>query len=74
MMYRPASAEKDQTTINNCSGSQRYPLFFSANLESGGNGLIAEGTWFGMPLQIAATDDPEQAYELGNALEMKPLK
>ena len=66
MMYRPASAEKIKRQLTTAQAASDIPLFFSANLESGGNGIITEGTWFGMPLQIAATDDPEQAYELGN--------
>ena len=66
MMYRPASAEKIKRQLITAQAASDIPLFFSANLESGGNGIITEGTWFGMPLQIAATDDPEQAYELGN--------
>lgn len=28
-----------------------------ANPESGGNGIIPEGTWIGNPLQIVTTDD-----------------
>ncbi|MBU5360967.1 glycoside hydrolase family 3 protein [Enterococcus raffinosus] len=66
MMYRPASSEKIKRQLATAQAASDIPLFFSANLESGGNGIITEGTWFGMPLQIAATDDPEQAYELGN--------
>ena len=66
MMYRPAPAEKIKRQLTTAQAASEIPLFFSANLESGGNGIITEGTWFGMPLQIAATDDPEQAYELGN--------
>ncbi|MCT6890175.1 MAG: glycoside hydrolase family 3 protein, partial [Lactobacillus sp.] len=42
------------------------PLFIAANLEAGGNGLLTEGTWFGRPLQVAATDDEQNAYNLGD--------
>lgn len=66
MMYRPAPAEKIKRQLAAAQDASDVPLFLSANLESGGNGIITEGTWFGMPLQIAATDDPKQAYELGN--------
>ncbi|MFQ7236797.1 MAG: glycoside hydrolase family 3 N-terminal domain-containing protein, partial [Enterococcus hulanensis] len=66
MMYRPAPAEKIKRELAAAQEASDIPLFFSANLESGGNGIISEGTWFGMPLQIAATDDPTHAYELGN--------
>lgn len=66
MMYRPAAAEKIKRELAAAQEASDIPLFFSANLESGGNGIISEGTWFGMPLQIAATDDLTHAYELGN--------
>jgi len=66
MMYRPAQAEKIKRQLAVAQEASDIPLFFSANLESGGNGIINEGTWFGMPLQIAATDDPKHAYDLGN--------
>ena len=66
MMYRPAPAEKIKRELAVAQEASDIPLFFSANLESGGNGIISEGTWFGMPLQIAATDDSTHAYELGN--------
>lgn len=65
MMYRPDKAEKirrEQLTANQAS---KLPLFFAANLESGGNGIVNEGTWFGTPLQMAATDDPKAAHDLG---------
>lgn len=66
MMYRPAPAKKIKRELAAAQEASDIPLFFSANLESGGNGIISEGTWFGMPLQIAATDDSTHAYELGN--------
>ncbi|MGF2054722.1 glycoside hydrolase family 3 protein [Vagococcus fluvialis] len=66
MMYRPDTAEKIKRQINYIQSKSRIPLFFAANLESGGNGIINEGTWFGNPLQVAATDDTTFAYELGN--------
>jgi beta-N-acetylhexosaminidase len=65
MMFRPEAAEKIKREIELIQEVSDIPLFMAANLESGGNGLIAEGTWFGTPLQIAATDDPENAYLLG---------
>lgn len=66
MMYRPDSAEKIKRQISHIQSESQIPLFFAANLESGGNGIINEGTWFGNPLQVAATDDTTLAYELGN--------
>lgn len=66
MMYRPDAAKKIKREITTAQEASTVPMFFAANLESGGNGLIQEGTWFGMPLQMAATDDPNSAYQLGN--------
>ena len=66
MMYRPDAAEKIKREIATAQNTSKIPMFFAANLESGGNGIVSEGTWFGNPLQMAATDDPSSAYELGN--------
>ncbi|KAF1298331.1 beta-hexosaminidase [Enterococcus sp. JM4C] len=65
MMYRPDKAEKIDRQVTTAQTASRVPLFISANLESGGNGIVAEGTWVGMPLQIAATNEPKNAYHLG---------
>ncbi len=66
MMYRPDQAEKIKREIATAQTTSKIPMFFAANLESGGNGIVTEGTWFGNPLQMAATDDSHSAYELGN--------
>lgn len=66
MMYRPDKAKKIKHEISVAQKTSKIPMFFAANLESGGNGIVTEGTWFGNPLQMAATDDPHYAYELGN--------
>ncbi|MFH6636613.1 glycoside hydrolase family 3 N-terminal domain-containing protein [Streptococcus suis] len=65
MMYRPGRAENIKQQILDIQRISKIPLFFAANLESGGNGIISEGTWIGNPLQIAATNDTEAAYQLG---------
>lgn len=65
MMYRPDSAEKIKDEVKHIQSATKIPLFFAANLESGGNGIVTEGTWFGMPLQMAATDDTTSAFKLG---------
>lgn len=66
MMYRPDQAEKIKREIATAQTTSKIPMLFAANLESGGNGIVTEGTWFGNPLQMAATDDSHSAYELGN--------
>lgn len=66
LMFRPGPAAQISRQIKQIQHHSKYPLFFSANLESGGNGIISEGTWLGNPLQMAATNDPQAAFELGN--------
>lgn len=66
IMYRPDTAEKIKREIATLQAASDLPMFVAANLEAGGNGLIAEGTRLGMPLEVAATDDVNLAYELGN--------
>lgn len=65
MMYRADTAKKIKREMQVAQSAAKVPMFMSANLESGGNGLISEGTWVGMPLQMAATDDTGSAYQLG---------
>lgn len=65
MMFRPGGALERKKRINLVQKKSHIPLFVAANLESGGNGLLTDGTWVGMPLQIAATDHEENAYHLG---------
>ncbi|WP_294878684.1 glycoside hydrolase family 3 N-terminal domain-containing protein [uncultured Lactobacillus sp.] len=66
IMYRPDKAQKLQHEIAVSQKASATPLFIAANLEAGGNGLLTEGTWFGRPLQVAATDDEQNAYNLGD--------
>lgn len=66
MMFRPAPAADIKRQIKQIQNHSKYPLFFAANLESGGNGIISEGTWLGMPMQMAATDNTDAAFQLGN--------
>ena len=66
LMFRPGPAAQISRQIKQIQNHSKYPLFFSANLESGGNGIISEGTWLGNPLQMAATNNPQAAFELGN--------
>ncbi len=65
MMYRTAGADKLIKAYKVLQENSHIPMLLAANLEAGGNGLIEEGTDFGPNLQVAATDNPEQAYRLG---------
>jgi len=66
MMYRPDTSEKIKREVATAQKSSSIPMFIAANLEAGGNGLLNDGTWFGRPMSVAATDDPQQAFNLGD--------
>ena len=65
MMYRPGLAAEIQNTHRAIQSMARIPLLLAANTEHGGDGLAFEGTSFGQPMAVAATDDPENAYRMG---------
>jgi len=65
IMCRPMPLEETVKTVNLLQEAAKIPMLLSANLESGGNGVVEEGTKLGSPMQIAASDDPEMAKKLG---------
>lgn len=65
LMNRPAPGKVNQEKHRAMQEESEIPMFIPANIESGGNGVATEGTAFGNPLQVAATDDVHYAYELG---------
>ena len=65
MMYRPGFKAEIQETHRRIQNMAKIPLLLAANTEAGGNGLAIEGTSFGAPMAVAATDDPEFAYRMG---------
>ena len=65
MMYRPSVAADIQQTHRTIQSMAKIPLLLAANTECGGNGLAFEGTTFGQPMAVAATNDPENAYRMG---------
>lgn len=65
IMYRPMPSAEIQKTHRFLQEHSKIPMLFGANLESGGNGICADGTYFARPMGAAATDDPIQAYRLG---------
>ena len=65
LMCRPMPAADTLETVRILQESSKIPLLISANLESGGNGIAAEGTKIGSLMQVAATDDDEMATKLG---------
>ena len=65
MLYRPMPAADVQKTHRFLQENSKVPMLFGANLESGGNGICADGTYFSRPMGVAATDNPVNAYRLG---------
>ncbi len=65
MMYRSGPAGYIQATHRKIQSMAKIPLLLAANTEAGGNGLALEGTSFGAPMAVAATNDPENAYRMG---------
>ena len=65
VMSRVMPAKQCVSLVNKLQSMSKIPLLISANLEAGGDGMAKEGTGFAKPLQIAATDDVENARRLG---------
>ena len=65
LMYRADSAENIQDIYRKLQAFSNIPLLLAANTEAGGDGLAYEGTSFGKPMAVAATDDPENGYRMG---------
>lgn len=65
MMYRTGGKGEIHHTYGAIQNMAKIPLLLAANTEAGGNGLLAEGTTFGRPMAVAATNDPENAYKMG---------
>jgi len=64
-MLRPRQATEVQGIHRHVQARTTIPLLLAANLEQGGNGIADDGTQFASPLEVAATDDEEQAHRLG---------
>ena len=64
-MFRSADAVEVQNAQRVMQEVSKIPLLLSCNLESGGNGIAPTGTYFGKEMEVAATDDIEQAKRLG---------
>ena len=66
LMFRPGNAKELQDGFRAAQEFSEIPLFITANLEDGGNGIAAEeGTYMGRQMLISATGDTEKAYQLG---------
>ncbi|MDO5337376.1 MAG: glycoside hydrolase family 3 N-terminal domain-containing protein [Eubacteriales bacterium] len=65
MLYRPMPSAQIQKTHRFLQEQSRIPMLFAANLESGGNGICSDGTYYARPMEAAASDNPVSAYRLG---------
>ena len=65
MMYRPMESHKIKNIHENLQKYSKIPLMLAANLESGGNGICLDGTYFSRQMGVAATNNIDQAYNLG---------
>jgi len=65
MMCRPMPMQELLATVKLLQDNSKIPMLIPANLEKGGNGMVAEGTLLGSPMQIAATGDMKTAWRLG---------
>ncbi len=65
MMFRSGKAKHIQGIHRQIQSYAKIPLLIAANTECGGDGIALEGTSFGKPMAVAATDDPEYGYKMG---------
>ena len=68
VMFRPDSGANVRDLAEKLQNRTTIPLLIAGNMErggSGGNGGLKDGTYYGAPMQIAATDSDECAYRLG---------
>ncbi|MCC8043955.1 MAG: glycosyl hydrolase family 3 [Clostridiales bacterium] len=57
ILFRPAPADDIRAWYEPLDAAARIPLLKAANLEEGGTGALSDGTFFGWPMAVAATDD-----------------
>ena len=67
VMLRPMKANEVIKAHKKLQDNAKIPMFLAANLEAGPNGLAEEGTEIGNELLVAATNNPENAFKLGEA-------
>lgn len=65
IMYRTGSMHEIRKTHETIQNMAKIPLLIAANTEAGGDGLCIEGTTFGKPMAVAATDSEKHAYQMG---------
>ena len=63
VLFRPDPTERLIERYKVIDKVAKIPLLKAANLEEGGVGAVSDGTYFGWPMQIAATGDTECARD-----------
>lgn len=63
VLFRPDPTEKLIERYKVIDKVAKIPLLKAANLEEGGVGAVSDGTYFGWPMQVAATGDTECARD-----------
>lgn len=61
IMFRPGEKDIIRRTSENLQEKSRIPMLIAANLDSGGDGIICEGTRVGAQMNMAATGDADIA-------------
>ncbi|MCD8324410.1 MAG: glycosyl hydrolase family 3 [Clostridiales bacterium] len=56
ILFRPAPAKDIRAWYEPLDAAAEIPLLKAANLEEGGSGGLSDGTFFGWPMTVAATD------------------
>lgn len=62
--YNPASADEVYEQNRILQENSKVPLIIACNTENGGNGACTDGTMIGGQTKIAATGNPDYAYNL----------
>lgn len=63
ILFRPDETQKLIERYKLIDKEAKIPLLKAANLEEGGTGAVSDGTYFGWPMQIAATNDVSCAHD-----------
>lgn len=65
IMYRTGDKKEIRNTHEKIQNMAKIPMLIAANTEAGGDGLCVDGTSFGKPMAVAATDNVDMAYKMG---------
>lgn len=67
VMLRPMKVKGIIKGHTKMQANSKIPMFLAANLEAGPNGLAEEGTEIGNEMLVAATNNVDNAFKLGEA-------